>query len=173
MRQKSDPQRYFDWSVASSAKVVLQYEAKYQRISQILDENPHEPRGNRVVQNVFVGVKSWLQLQGAREEWIVLERNVVAEGPSEDPVAALRSVERGKLEEIGSKPILARAVSRYINYRINQKTKTPRPEVVSDPPPRWSYYHTYDDRVWVRKGREAKKPVPYKDRFFISYASMF
>jgi IS5 family transposase len=40
MRQKSDPQRYFDWSVASSTKVVLDYEAKYQRISEILDENP-------------------------------------------------------------------------------------------------------------------------------------
>jgi IS5 family transposase len=41
MRQKADPQRYFDWSVASSAKVVLDYEEKYNRISALLDRNPH------------------------------------------------------------------------------------------------------------------------------------
>jgi IS5 family transposase len=41
MRQKADPQRYFDWSLASTSKVVLQYEEKYHRISAILDANPH------------------------------------------------------------------------------------------------------------------------------------
>lgn len=40
MRLKADPQRYFDWSVASRAKVVLEYEEKYDRISALLDENP-------------------------------------------------------------------------------------------------------------------------------------
>jgi len=40
MRLKADPQRYFDWSVASRAKVVLEYEEKYNRISALLDENP-------------------------------------------------------------------------------------------------------------------------------------
>jgi IS5 family transposase len=40
MRQKFDEQRYFDWSVASSAKIVRQYEKKYTGVSQILDANP-------------------------------------------------------------------------------------------------------------------------------------
>jgi IS5 family transposase len=40
MRLKSDPQRYFHWSTASASRIVLQYEEKYNRISQILDENP-------------------------------------------------------------------------------------------------------------------------------------
>ncbi len=40
MRLKSDPQGYLDWSVASRAKIVLAYEEKYNRISEILDSNP-------------------------------------------------------------------------------------------------------------------------------------
>jgi len=40
MRLKSDPQLYLDWSVASSSKVVLAYEEKYNRVSDILDSNP-------------------------------------------------------------------------------------------------------------------------------------
>ncbi len=40
MRQKFDSQRYLDWSVASSAKIVRLYEEKYNRVSAILDENP-------------------------------------------------------------------------------------------------------------------------------------
>ena len=40
MRQKFDPQRYFHWSTASTSKIVREYEEKYNRISEILDENP-------------------------------------------------------------------------------------------------------------------------------------
>lgn len=40
MRLESDPQGYFDWSVASRAKVVRAYETKYNRVSEILDANP-------------------------------------------------------------------------------------------------------------------------------------
>lgn len=40
MRLKSDPQRYFDWSVASRSKVVRAYENKYNWVSDILDANP-------------------------------------------------------------------------------------------------------------------------------------
>jgi IS5 family transposase len=40
MRLKSDPQRYFHWSTASTSKIVREYEEKYNRISEILDENP-------------------------------------------------------------------------------------------------------------------------------------
>lgn len=35
---------------------------------------------------------------------------------------------------------------------VRQSAKMHRFPVLSDPPPRWSYYHTFDDRVWVRKG---------------------
>ena len=40
MRLKSDPQLYFHWSTASTSAIVRRYEAKYNRISEILDENP-------------------------------------------------------------------------------------------------------------------------------------
>jgi IS5 family transposase len=39
MRQKYDPQSYFSWLPESSSKTVREYENKYNRISQILDEN--------------------------------------------------------------------------------------------------------------------------------------
>jgi hypothetical protein len=81
------------------------YSERYPELARILEDNPHEPRGNRVVQNVFVGVRTWLQLQGAKEEWIVLERNDVTDGPTEDPVAALRSVASEELMKIGFEPI--------------------------------------------------------------------
>ena len=67
-------------------------------------------------------------------------------------------------EEIGDPPLLSRIASLYISRKIKGNAETPHGEAVSDPPPRWAYYHTFDDRVWVRKGREAKSPVPYKDR---------
>jgi len=40
MRQKYDPQGYFSWIPESSSKTVQAYENKYNRISEILDENP-------------------------------------------------------------------------------------------------------------------------------------
>lgn len=40
MRPKSDPQRYFHWSTASTTSIVRQYEDKYNGISDILDGNP-------------------------------------------------------------------------------------------------------------------------------------
>jgi haloalkane dehalogenase len=74
-----------------------------------------------------------------------------------------RELEKRYHTEIGDPPLFSKAVSYYLANRIKKKSRTERPPVVSDPPVRWSYYHTFDDRVWVRKGREAKKPVPYKD----------
>ena len=50
--------------------------------------------------------------------------------------------------------------------------QAPPQPVVSDPPPRWSYYNTFDEKVWVRKGRETKKPVPYKDESSFSIARL-
>jgi len=40
MRQMYDPQNYFGWLPKSSSKTVQEYENKYNRISEILDENP-------------------------------------------------------------------------------------------------------------------------------------
>jgi IS5 family transposase len=39
MRLKTDPQTYFSWIPESSSKTVQEYENKFNRISQILDEN--------------------------------------------------------------------------------------------------------------------------------------
>lgn len=65
--------------------------------------------------------------------------------------------------EIGHTPWKLRLVSLYLSNKIKGISQKPRPPVVSDPPPRWTYYHTFDDRVWVRKGRKSKKTVPYED----------
>jgi haloalkane dehalogenase len=95
-------------------------------------------------------------------------RSVKLHHQSEDVRERARMLQRRYREEIGRPPVLSRALSRYVSYKIKKKSQAPAPEAVSDPLPRWSYYNTFDDRVWVRKGREAKKPVPYKDPWFIS-----
>ena len=40
MRLKSDPQRYFHWSTASTSKIVWRYEETFNRISETLDDSP-------------------------------------------------------------------------------------------------------------------------------------
>ena len=52
---------------------------------------------------------------------------------------------------------------KYLSRKTSRNSRRLRPPVVSDPPPRWTYYHTSDDGVWVRKGPKAVKPVPYED----------
>ena len=74
-----------------------------------------------------------------------------------------RKFEQRYKDEIGDLPIVSRVASRYLSNVIRKNKQKTRPTVVSDPPPRWTYYNTFDDRVWVKKGREAKKPVPYRD----------
>lgn len=81
------------------------YSEKYPALARILEDHPHEPRGNRVIGNVLVGVKEWRHLQGAKEEWITFERNLAVEGPSESPTEALRAIPEEKLERIGFEPI--------------------------------------------------------------------
>lgn len=66
-------------------------------------------------------------------------------------------------QEIGSAPQELELASLYLSDQMKSISQKPRPPVISDPPPRWTYYHTFDDRVWVRKGREAKEPVLYED----------
>jgi len=73
-------------------------------------------------------------------------------------------LERRFESEVAKRGVINRAVSSYIARKVRKKKEEPQATVVSDPPPRWSYYHTFDDRVWVRKGRKQKRPVPYKDR---------
>ena len=78
-------------------------------------------------------------------------------------------LEKRYREEVGRPTLTSRALGMYISRNIRKKQDAPKQPVISDPPPRWSYYNTFDDRVWVRKGRKEKKPVPYKDRGFISW----
>ena len=40
MRSKTTEQEYFNWSGKSSLKVVKEYKNKYERIDEILRENP-------------------------------------------------------------------------------------------------------------------------------------
>jgi haloalkane dehalogenase len=90
-------------------------------------------------------------------------RSVKLHHGSEKVRERARMLEKRYRDEMGRPTVMSQAISRYISHNIKKKLKTPPPPVVSDPPPRWSYYNTFDDRVWVRKGREAKKPVPYRD----------
>jgi radical SAM superfamily enzyme YgiQ (UPF0313 family) len=74
-----------------------------------------------------------------------------------------RGLEARYQAEIGSPPMISRALGRVITRNIRKKSGAPESLPASDPPPRWTYYHTYGDGVWVKKGRAAKKPMPYKD----------
>jgi len=65
-------------------------------------------------------------------------------------------------DEIGPTPLLTSILSRYLCRNIKKNLKKQSYPRVSDPPPRWTYYNTFDDRVWVRKGRKRNKPVPYR-----------
>jgi hypothetical protein len=81
------------------------YSEKYPALARILEENPHEPRGNRVIGNVLVSVKEWRHLQGAKEEWITFERNLIVDGPTKSPTDALRAIPADELARIGFEPI--------------------------------------------------------------------
>ncbi len=91
-------------------------------------------------------------------------RSVKLHHQSEKVRARVELLERRFKEEIGDSSLLSKVVSYYLSRKIKKNCETPRPPVISDPPPRWSYYHTFDDRVWVRKGRKAKRAIPYRDR---------
>ncbi len=79
-------------------------------------------------------------------------------------------LERRYRNEIRKSPVISKVVSGYISHSIDRKVKKEPPEIKSDPPVRWSYYRTFDDRVWVKKGRGKDKPEPYKDRWVLSRA---
>ncbi len=73
-------------------------------------------------------------------------------------------------DEIGKPPLVAKGAAQAVSYLLKRSARNKQPTSISDPPPRWSYYNTFDDRVWVKKGRKAKQPVPYKDRRIVSRA---
>jgi len=77
-------------------------------------------------------------------------------------------LERRYRNEIRKSPVIPSVVSRYISHSIDKKMRNEPPETRSDPLPRWSYYRTFDDRVWVKKGRGKGKPAPYKDKWVLS-----
>lgn len=73
--------------------------------------------------------------------------------------------------EIGRQPMIVWGLSRLFKRRIKKMSEAPKQEIISDPEPRWSYYHKegpHDNSVWVRRGRNGKKAVPYKDRHMIA-----
>jgi haloalkane dehalogenase len=98
-------------------------------------------------------------------------RPVVKHHASPEVRERAKMLERRYHEEIGRHPFLHNVVSRYLTRKIGRNIEAEPQPKVSDPPVRWSYYHTFDARVWVRKGRDAKKPTPYKDRRVISVAN--
>jgi haloalkane dehalogenase len=79
-----------------------------------------------------------------------------------------RMLDRRFHEELGRAIPFSGLVDRYITRKLKKTMAAPPPPVVSDPPVRWSYYHTFDDRVWVRKGRKTKKAAPYRNGWAIS-----
>ena len=90
-------------------------------------------------------------------------RSVKLHHTSETVRERAKMIEQRYRDEIGRPALMSHLISYYISLNIKKKLQATLPPVVSDPPPRWSYYNTFDDKVWVRKGRDARKPIPYKD----------
>jgi haloalkane dehalogenase len=100
--------------------------------------------------------------KGMAEGTITFLRAVKDLHPSETVQEKVRDLEKRFNEEIGPPPLVTRLISRYLSMQIKRKyEKEKDKQIISDPPVRWSYYNTFDDRVWVKKGRDAKEPVPY------------
>jgi hypothetical protein len=92
---------------------------------------------------------------------------IVENHPSEKVRERARELDQRFHREVGRGFPLSFIADRYMSAKLRRETEQERPPVVSDPPPRWTYYHTFDDGVWVRKGREAKVK-PYRKRTPIS-----
>jgi hypothetical protein len=93
-------------------------------------------------------------------------RSVKSHHPSEEVQQRARMLARRYREEIGSPSLPIQAISHFNSRRIGKRSQDRLHDIVSDPPPRWTYYHTFGDKVLVRKGRKKKKPVPYRERGF-------
>jgi hypothetical protein len=92
-----------------------------------------------------------------------LLRAVESYHPSDRVRARAKMLERRLHHEIGPPPAKTRIASYYLSRRIKKNLEQPSSPTISDPLPRWSYYNTFDARVWVRSGRTARRPTPYRD----------
>ena len=100
----------------------------------------------------------------SRAAWVsVYLRSIKLHHQSEQVRRRAEMLRKRYEQEIGIASWKSWLTSLYLSSKIKSNGKQPRPPVVSDPPSRRTYYHTFDDRVWVRKSRGAKKPVPYED----------
>jgi len=93
-------------------------------------------------------------------------KTVEHEHPSQKVRARAGELNRRFKKEIGFAIPGTGMASRYLGRNLRRRKEMP-PPVVSDPPPRWSYYNTFDHRVWVKKGRSGKLR-PYRSGYIIS-----
>lgn len=57
------------------------YAAQYPMLANILDDDPWVPKRNVIARNIVVGQAKWLDLHGAKEEWIDLRDNITESDP--------------------------------------------------------------------------------------------
>lgn len=81
------------------------------------------------------------------------------------------NLERRYRDEIGDPSIVFTAASHIMTSNLRRKMLKAPKEPVSDPPPRWTYYNSTKpgDQIYVKKGRKAKKAVPYKSNGVIKF----
>ena len=135
--------------------------------------------GPQALQVMECALDAYKELKGARGEYHAFQAKrlrITAMGVlaylravkqnHDSPIVRERAValERRYRDEIGPTPAVSAAAGRFISGRIKRNMQKPPKPVVSDPPPRWSYYNTFDDQVWVKRGRGNKGPVPYEKK---------
>jgi hypothetical protein len=99
--------------------------------------------------------------------YTVLEA-VQKQHPSPKVRERARMLEERYRREIAAPSALNQAVSSYAVKKFEEKSAAAPAAIVSNPPPRWTYYHTFDEGVWVKKGSGAKEPKPYRDAGFFA-----
>jgi haloalkane dehalogenase len=89
--------------------------------------------------------------------------------PSETVKERAAQLEKRCRAELGRAPLPVNLVSCLVSNRIRRMQNRPRQPVVSDPPPRWTYYRRENGslQILVRKGRKASNPLPYRDHRFV------
>jgi len=126
-------------------------------------------------QNLKDSPSEYLRYQADRARMMAVGFRIFARasklyGNSEQVKQRAAHLEARFHSEIGGINPITGALSHLITHRIKQAQNSPPPVIVSDPPPRWTYYQRHNGslQVLVRKGREAKKAVPYKEQRIIS-----
>lgn len=124
--------------------------------------------GDRAKTDKFKAHQAKQMKMAARGMHIYLE-TVKDKHPSPKVRERARMLDQRFHQETGWPIPLTGVWSAYVKAKLEKAEKKAEAKpTLSDPSPRWSYYHTFDDRVWVRRGRNAKKPVPYRDGFLIA-----